>query len=92
MRTRLNWIEQTVEEELEETPPRLDAKLEAYEKALSAVEDIARVDEVDELGEWIEDFITEKGIAPKPKWTRKEGARVCRGAGYEISYGSYLVK
>lgn len=71
----LNWIETAVEEQFDETPPVFATKLDAYEKSLEAVEEIAGSQEVKELGESLRRAIT--------NWDRvltAQEARTGRGA------------
>lgn len=62
----------------------------AYEKSLEEVRDTADRAEADQLATWIADRIREKEKLPSSKQVRKQGAKICRDAGYSVSTNDWL--
>lgn len=66
------------------------SRRKAYEKGVREVRDVAGKDAALELAEWIQEEIRSKERFPTARTVRKQGARICREHGHEISTGSWL--
>lgn len=66
------------------------SRRKAYEKGIREVRDIAGKDAALELAEWIQEEIRTDERFPKARSVRKQGARICRDHGHDISTGSWL--
>ena len=62
----------------------------AYEKGIREVRDVAGSEAARELAEWIKEEIRTEKRFPSARSVRKEGARICRNHGHEVSTGSWL--
>lgn len=62
----------------------------AYEKGIREVRDVAGKDAAEELADWIQEEIRTRERFPTARVVRKQGARICREHGHEISTGSWL--
>jgi hypothetical protein len=62
----------------------------AYEKGIREVGDIAGKGATRELTEWIQEEIRTRNRFPSARRVRKQGAKICRESGHEVSTGSWL--
>lgn len=69
---------------------RAGSRREAYEKGLRTVRDVAGKPQARELAEWIQAEMREREAFPSAREVRKQGARICRESGHEVSTGSWL--
>lgn len=66
------------------------SRRKAYKKGIREVRDIAGNDAAREFTEWLATEIEKTETFPSARRVRKQGARVCRDHGKEISTGSWL--
>lgn len=95
VRERVREIDEAVKDVFD-VSDRQDAKQKAgsrrnaYEKGIEEVKDIAGEREAETLAEWIESEIRSRERFPSAREVRKQGADICRQAGYDVSTGSWL--
>lgn len=92
---RLREIDATAQETFdlasrEAAKKKEGSRRRAYEKTITEVRRIAGKPQARELTEWIQDRIRTKRRLPSGRQVRREGARICRESGHEVSTGSWL--
>ena len=69
---------------------REGSRREAYLKGIREVQTTAGKEAARELAEWIQAEISERERFPTARQVRKQGARICRERGHDVSTGSWL--
>jgi hypothetical protein len=69
---------------------RAGSRRDAYEKGLTEVQRIAGKPQATRLAEWIQSQMREREAFPSAREVRKQGARICRESGHEVSTSSWL--
>lgn len=95
VKRELKAIDEAIEESLNvarkhEEKRTAKSRREVYQKALKEVQDVAGDTAMAELSGWIQARIREDKSPPAGRSVRKQGARICREYGEEISTGSWL--
>lgn len=88
-------IDRTTKEEFDLASRRAAERKEgsrrnAYRKGIREVRDIAGKDAARELTEWIQEEIRTNQRLPSARTVRKQGAKICREYGKDVSTGSWL--
>lgn len=66
------------------------SRRDAYERGLAEVRSIAGKPQARALAEWIQGEIREREAFPSAREVRKQGARICRESGHEVSTNDWL--
>lgn len=66
------------------------SRRKAYERGIQEVREIAGDEHARILAAWIQTEIRTTERFPSARSVRKEGARICRDNGHEVSTGSWL--
>lgn len=69
---------------------RAESRRDAYEKGLESVQRIAGKPQATNLAEWIQAEMCERESFPSAREVRKQGSRICRESGHEVSTSSWL--
>lgn len=95
VREAMTTIDETIEDVFD-TAQRKDerdtakSRRNVYEKALKSVRDTAGTEAMDELQAWIVQDIEQDGEVPTGRQVRKQGARIVREHGGEVSTNDWL--
>lgn len=95
VKRELKAIDEAIDESLNvaqkhEEKQKARSRREVYQKALKEVQNVAGNTAMAELSGWIQARIREEQNPPSGRSVRKQGARICREHGEEISTGSWL--
>jgi hypothetical protein len=66
------------------------SRRDAYERGIEEVRDIAGKPQARELAAWIQAEMRDREAYPSAREVRKQGARICRESGHEVSTGDWL--
>ena len=91
----MKHIDRTVEKvlgtrEQYEAKQKGRSRRRAYEKSIEEVRDVAGTTEAKQLAQWIEEYVRDERELPTSRQVRKEGAEICRDAGYSVSTNDWL--
>jgi hypothetical protein len=85
----MNWIDDAAQEELDDMRSYATRK-KCYEESLKGVGEIAGVNAIEDLGEFILKLVR-NGTPPDTDWVRRRGRTVCLEHDADPS-GSYLTR
>lgn len=91
VKANMTWIEETAEEHLDNMQ-KYGVRREPYRKTLHALREIGSPDDVQEVSDWIMEYVEDYGRSPEADHVKSRAKRVCHKRGYEIPMTSYLVK
>ncbi|MFB6269144.1 MAG: hypothetical protein ABEH83_04315 [Halobacterium sp.] len=66
------------------------SRRDAYERGIEEVRDKAGKPQARELAEWIQAEMRDREAYPTAREVRKQGAKLCRESGHEVSTGDWL--
>ena len=66
------------------------SRRDAYERGIEEVRSIAGKAQARDLVAWIQAEMRERVAYPSAREVRKQGARICRESGHEVSTGDWL--